>query len=67
MTFPAPICAPLAPTWAFVVQLREGTSFDPVSLQGRIEHIASGQASEFACLEEARAFMQRVLSRRHAP
>jgi len=31
-------------------------------LQGRIEHIVSGQATTFSCLEEARAFMEQVLA-----
>lgn len=54
--------APLSPHWAFVVQLRQGTSFTPAALQGRIEHLVSGQATTFISLEEARAFMERVLT-----
>lgn len=60
-------CAPLAPTWAFVLQLREGTSFDAAALRGRIEHIASGKASDFASLEEVRVFMQGVMEQLGRP
>lgn len=59
---PLPLPAPLSPHWAFVVQLRQGTSFTPDGIQGRIEHIVSGQATTFASLEEARAFMEHVLT-----
>jgi hypothetical protein len=55
--------APLSPHWAFVVQLRQGTSLSPKSMQGRIEHIVTGQATLFASLEELRAFMARVLAK----
>ena len=53
---------PLTPHWAFVVQLRQGTSLEPDAMQGRVEHIVSGQASLFSSLEEFRAFMERVLT-----
>ena len=53
--------APLSPEWAFVVQLRQGTPLTPDGLQGRIEHLVSGQATTFASLDELRAFMERVL------
>ncbi len=59
---PAPLPAPLSPQWAFVVQLRQGTSLDPTRVQGRIEHVISGRATTFTSLEEARAFMARVLA-----
>ena len=62
LTPDAPLPAPLSPQWAFVVQLREGTSLVADRLQGRVEHIISGQASVFNSLEEVRAFMERVLS-----
>ena len=54
--------APLSPHWAFVVQLRQGTTLTAAHLQGRIEHLVSGQATTFTSLEEARAFMARVLT-----
>jgi hypothetical protein len=54
--------APLSPSWAFVVQLREGTELTPDALRGRVEHILSGQATLFTSLEELRAFMAHVLA-----
>ena len=54
--------APLAPHWAFVVQLRQGTALTPEALHGRVEHIVSGQATRFTSLEELRAFMAQVLT-----
>jgi hypothetical protein len=56
--------APLSPHWAFVVQLREGTALTPQGVQGRVEHIVSGQATRFASLAELWAFMQQVLTPR---
>ena len=53
---------PLSPHWAFVVQLRHGTPLTAAGLQGRIQHLISGQATTFSSLEEARAFMERVLT-----
>jgi hypothetical protein len=41
---------------------RHGTALTPEGLQGRIEHIVSGQAATFSSLEEARAFIERVLA-----
>lgn len=52
----------LAPDWAFVVQLREGTALVATQLQGRIEHVTSGQAGAFESLEQALEFMRQVLS-----
>jgi hypothetical protein len=52
--------ARLSPQWAFVLQLREGTSFAPAHLCGRIEHVSSGQACLFDSLDDARTFMERV-------
>ena len=54
--------APLAPQWAFVVQLREGTALTREALWGRAEHILSGQAVHFQSLEELVAFFRRVLA-----
>ena len=58
-----PPAASLSPHWAFVVQLREGTALTPDALQGRVEHIVSGQATLFTSLEGLRAFMAQVLTR----
>ncbi len=59
---PTTLPPPLSPHWAFVVQLRQGTSFEPTDIQGRIEHVISGKATTFSSLEDARAFMARVLA-----
>ncbi len=53
--------ARLSPLLAFVVELREGTSFNAEVMCGRIEHVSSGRACLFESLEQARAFMQEVL------
>jgi hypothetical protein len=58
----APPDTPLAPAWAFVVQLRQGTALTPETLHGRVEHIVSGQATLFTSLEELWAFMAQVLA-----
>ena len=57
---PSPASFP--PGWAFVVQLRARTSFDAAQLRGRIEHVQTGHACLFGSLEEARAFMERVMA-----
>ncbi len=54
--------APLAPDWAFVVQLRRGTALSPKTVQGRIEHIVSGKATLFASVAELLAFMEQVVT-----
>jgi hypothetical protein len=58
--------APLSPHWAFVVQLRVGTSVEPGPFAGRVEHVVSRQATHFRSLEELLAFMARVLTKVHA-
>jgi len=60
---PSSFPAPLSPQWAFVVQLRYGTALTPEGMQGRIEHIVSGQAATFSSLEEALTFMEQVLAK----
>src|SRR5689334_3878206 len=66
MTTP-PFPAPLSPSWAFVVQLREGTALTPQGLQGRVEHITSGQATTFRSLGALLAFMAQVLTPQAPP
>ena len=44
------------------VQLCAGTSFDAAQLHGRIEHVETAHACLFNSLEEARAFMERVMA-----
>jgi len=61
MSTPSIVDAPLSPHWAFVVQLREGTGLTSEAMYGRVEHIATGQATLFTSLEEVRAFMAQVL------
>jgi hypothetical protein len=53
--------APLAPHWAFVVQLREGTALTPEALRGRVEHIVSGKATLFVSVGELLAFIANTL------
>lgn len=62
MTTTAMVDAPLSPRWAFVVQLREGTTLTPETVYGRVEHVVTGQATLFTSLEEVRAFMEQVLT-----
>lgn len=57
---PQPTSA-LSVDWAFVLQLREGTSFRAEALCGRVEHVSSGRAALFDSLESARAFMEDVM------
>ena len=53
--------APLSVTRAFVVQLRADTVVEQGHLAGRVEHVVSGQATDFQSLETLLAFMARVL------
>ena len=61
MSSARPSAAPLSPHWAFVVQLREGTSLTPQGVQGRVEHVTSGQVTDFGSVAELLAFMAHVL------
>ncbi len=58
---------PLLPEWAFVVQFRVGTNLDQGRLDGRVEHVTSGQATRFHSLEELLAFVTHVLAVVRAP
>ena len=58
---PADNPAPLSVTRAFVVQLRADTAVEQGYLAGRVEHVVSGQATDFEALETLLAFMARVL------
>ena len=60
-------CSVLAPDWAFVLQLHEGTALVAGQLQGRIEHVTSGQADVFYSIDQALEFIRRVLSQPVAP
>ena len=46
---------------AFVVQFRADTVVKQGHLTGRVEHVVSGQATDFQSLETLLAFMARVL------
>src|SRR5262249_53138906 len=58
---PADNPAPLSVTRAFVVQLRADTVIEQGHLAGRVEHVVSGQATEFEALETLLVFMARAL------
>ena len=47
---------------AFVVQFRTETDLATGRVTGRVEHVASGQATHFSSLEELLAFIDRVLT-----
>ena len=46
---------------AFVVQFREHTDIDTGRIEGKVEHIASYEATRFHSLDELLAFFDRVL------
>ena len=58
---PADHPAPLSVTRAFVVQFRADTTVVQGYLAGRVEHVVSGQATDFETLETLLAFIARVL------
>ena len=51
---------------AFVVQLTAQAAVVPEGFQGRVEHVASGQATHFHTVAECLAFMAQVLRERQA-
>lgn len=53
---------PLLPELAFVVQFREGTDLKGGHIEGRVEHVRSGQATRFSSLEDLLAFMAQILA-----
>jgi hypothetical protein len=59
--------APLSVHRAFVVHFRTSSDVTQGHMAGRVEHVASGQATHFASLEELLAFMARVLATIRAP
>ena len=52
---------PLSPHRAFVVQFRAETDITQARVEGRVEHVVSGQATHFQSLEELLAFFTRIL------
>jgi hypothetical protein len=59
--------APLSVHRAFVVHFRVDSDVTQGRVAGRVEHVASGQATHFASLEELLAFMARVLATVRGP
>ena len=47
---------------AFVVQFRSKTTDAPLSWEGRVEHLVSGQVARFSSPEELLAFLSSMLS-----
>ena len=52
---------------AFVVWLRAQPTGAPFAWDGRVEHVVSGQVTDFQSLEELWTFMCRVLAGVQAP
>lgn len=59
--------SPLSPHHAFVVQFHKETALEQWHVEGRVEHVVSGQSVHFHSLEELFAFMARVLATVRAP
>jgi hypothetical protein len=59
--------APLSVHWAFVVHLRISSKVARGQVAGRVEHVVSGQSTQFNSLAELLAFMARVLATVRAP
>jgi hypothetical protein len=59
--------APVSVYRAFVVYFRTNSAVTRGRVAGRVEHIASGQATHFASLEELLAFIDQVLANVRAP
>ncbi len=62
MLRPAKRKAPLSVHRAFVVYFRTDTQIVDGRLEGRVEHVVSGQATHFASLEELLAFFAHISS-----
>ena len=56
--------APLSVHRAFVVHFRTSSNVARGPVEGRVEHVISGQSTHFDSLEELLTFMGRVLSQR---
>ena len=52
---------PLPANQAFVVQLRAQPNHESPRCEGRVEHLASGQAARFSSQDELWAFISRIL------
>ena len=49
--------------FAFVIQFRPETDVEAGRFEGKVEHIASYEATRFSSLEELLGFVSRMLSR----
>jgi hypothetical protein len=67
MSQPPPEKAPLSVHRAFVVHLRTSSSVPRGPVEGRVEHVVSGQSTHFDSLEELLAFMGKVLATVRGP
>ena len=67
MVPPADHPAPLSITRAFVVQFRADAVVEQGHLTGRVEHVISGQATDFQSLETLLTFIARVLRAEREP
>jgi hypothetical protein len=54
--------APLSVHWAFVVHLRTSSDVTRGRVEGRVEHVVSGQSTHFDSLAELLAFIARILA-----
>lgn len=52
----------LTPDGAFVVQFEAGTDLGAGSVGGRVEHVQTGRAAQFASLDELLGFVGTVLA-----
>ncbi len=59
--------SPFSPHRAFVVQFRKETVLEQWRLEGRVEHVVSGQSAHFHSVEELFTFMARLLAPVRAP
>jgi hypothetical protein len=59
--------APLSVHHVFAVHFRVNSEVAQGPVTGRVEHVASGQSTHFASLEERLAFIGRVLATVRAP
>ena len=57
----------LSPEHSFVVQLRKPRKRQVIELQGRVEHVVSGEATRFTSLAELEEFMQNVMAAQNRP
>jgi hypothetical protein len=62
---PADNAGHLSVTRAFVVQFRADTAVEQGHLTGRVEHVVSGQATDFQSLQTLLAFIARLLRAEH--